>query len=302
MFRLYMRRTGAGANDVESARILPFNYTGRTVVGRATFELHRASLLKGNVWSKGNGYVGRYGAEKAHEMATLTVNKTYVMTESRKVYAGTAVQDTFIIFYDGLKQRWAKEDQEYLHTKWHMNDRQLRAFGDTNVGTRYECGVIGDSPELCWGLDAYGFSDLERCISYHVALSSFIKDFNDPRCFKLGTPADVFKTISRCWEFEPASTRIVQDIQDFERVLGLIVDAGGIIVEGEGLRHGRREKRHGSRSASVKIRRKCCRCIPTWLIFCLTSLSCHNKRSYLKQELWCCNKTVSMLCVGSSRR
>ena len=49
--------------------------------------------------------------------------------------------------------------------------------------------------------------------------------------------------MSRAWEVEPTSARIVEDIKALPRVLQKIVDARGCIVKDEFLRRGRREVR-----------------------------------------------------------
>ena len=66
---------------------------------------------------------------------------------------------------------------------------------------------------------------------------------NDPRKFQLGTPAEVWRTMYRCWEMEPTSERIVQDILDLPRVLEKNVEANDCVVHGEALRNGHRARR-----------------------------------------------------------
>jgi hypothetical protein len=107
--------------------------------------------------------------------------------------------------------------------------------------------VVGDSPELCRSLDAYGFSDLEAAITYNVSMSTFLPKA-DPRRLSMHTPAALFETMKLCWDFcEPTSERIVQDIEGFDRALEMIIEAKGTIVKAEGLRHGRRAARHNGK-------------------------------------------------------
>ncbi len=47
----------------------------------------------------------------------------------------------------------------------------------------------------------------------------------------------------RCWNVEPTSERIVQDILDWPRVLQKIVEAKGCVVHGEAIRSGHRALR-----------------------------------------------------------
>ena len=102
--------------------------------------------------------------------------------------------------------------------------------------------VVGDSPELARGLDSFGFADLELSMAFHQALTT---DWpaHDPKKFQFGTPNHVWSAMTRCWEVEPTSQRIVQDILDLPRVLKKIVDAKGTVVHGEALRNGHRARR-----------------------------------------------------------
>ncbi len=123
-----------------------------------------------------------------------------------------------MIFHDGLKAWWEKEAQQYLHQQHGFRDRQLRPFGNTNSGTIYKDCVVGNSPELCRGLDSHGFSDLENSIKLHVHLTRKYAN-NDPTKFDLSTPASTWSAMTRCWEVAPTSARIVQDVSKFEEVL-----------------------------------------------------------------------------------
>jgi hypothetical protein len=101
-----------------------------------------------------------------------------------------------------------------------LNIRQMRCLGNTNRGTRYQGKVVGHSPEFSRGLDCYGFSDFKRCTERHRALTSSY-ELNNPRRFNFGTPSQVWETMRRCWQLEPTSARIIKDIEDLPRVLGI---------------------------------------------------------------------------------
>ncbi len=47
----------------------------------------------------------------------------------------------------------------------------------------------------------------------------------------------------RSWTLEPTSSRIVEDVLAFQRVLRLIVEAKGCVVPDEATRHGRRARK-----------------------------------------------------------
>lgn len=189
----------------EGKKALPFNYSGRNVVGVKTYnehvqkELTRVIALKGQWGKVREGYVERYGNERAIEEARKNVNKEYcvitdimkhVINESNKMFEGTSEYETFVIFHDGLKAWWEKEAQAYLATLG-FEHRQLRCLGDTNRGTIYLNKVVGNSPELCRGLDSHGFKDLNDSIQYHTTLTSKY-DVDDIRAFRMGTPTQVW--------------------------------------------------------------------------------------------------------------
>ena len=133
---------------------------------------------------------------------------------------------------------WEHEAQAYIISKGFRN-RQLSCIDPTSNNNRYRNKLTGDSPEICRGLDSHGFADLVTCIKRHTSLSS-IYSIDDPRRFNMGTPSEVWSTMSRCWDIEPTSDRIIQDIQYFEAVLDKIIASKGCIVSDENLRHGRR--------------------------------------------------------------
>ena len=59
----------------------------------------------------------------------------------------------------------------------------------------------------------------------------------------MGTPTQVWSTLTRVWTVAPTSEEIVQDISAFPRVLEIIRDKMGCIVPDISLRSGRREMR-----------------------------------------------------------
>jgi len=71
---------------------------------------------------------------------------------------------------------------------------------------------------------------------------------NDLKKIAFGTPQHVWHSMTRCWEVEPSSLQIVQDILDLPRVLTKIVEMKGVVVHGEALRNGHRARRGGDGS------------------------------------------------------
>ena len=91
---------------------------------------------------------------------------THIVIESRKLYEDTHEENMLVIFHDGLSSWWEKEAQDHLEM-FGFKNRQLRCLGDTNSNTIYYHKVVGNSPELCRGLDSHGFQDLDDCTLYH---------------------------------------------------------------------------------------------------------------------------------------
>ena len=162
------------------------------------------------------------------------------MRESTKMYANTPQANTFMIIHDGLSTWWEKEAQEHMASLGFEN-RQVTNIGATNRGSAYYEGkLVGNSPEMCRGLDAYGFSDLETSIHYHVSLTRMMYNEGDARKFLTGTPKEMWSTMERCWQMEPTSERVVEDILAFPRILRSIINAKGCVVADDQLRSGRR--------------------------------------------------------------
>ena len=125
----------------------PFNYTGRTVLGKKKYEreisleLNRVIGLKG-IWSRySNGYKDKY-PDTWREEVKRVVDKNYcnicdimdhVVSESKNMYFGTDVYDTFVIYHDGLSQWWESESQAYLENVHHFKNRQVKCYGNTNI-------------------------------------------------------------------------------------------------------------------------------------------------------------------------
>ena len=70
-------------------------------------------------------------------------------------------------------------------------------LGQYKKGTRYEMKFVGDSPEICRGLDAYGYSDFKRS----TGAFAFVLDINDSKRFGFGFPKEVWDTMdgARHW-------------------------------------------------------------------------------------------------------
>ena len=68
--------------------------------------------------------------------------------------------------------------------------------------------VVSDSPELCRGLDSHGFVDKQRAVSLLTELAV--------RCQRPPAIQDGHTNeFERCWEVEPTSEHIIEDIVAF---------------------------------------------------------------------------------------
>jgi hypothetical protein len=251
-----------GQEKLEGVRMLPFNYTGKKMVSIKEYEEHLlqelAQKLKqgkevrksSNIWE--GGYEGRYGAEDYLEELEKEVSKKYVsaaklidhmIAETTKVYAGTDMEDEFMIYHDHLTILWTKEGREYIEGLG-FKDRFITITGSNNarVHARYHDCVVGDSPEMNRGTDSFGFFDLEVSIEFHITLTWFLET-NDAKKFQLGTPAEVWRCLERCWSLEPTSERIVEDFLSWKDTLQKIIAAKGCMVPGLALRSGHRDVR-----------------------------------------------------------
>jgi hypothetical protein len=217
----------AGDAGYEGMKAPPFCYTGKNCLGVESWEKElkreddRVKALKGGrEWgTEGQGYEFRYGAswktklEEAvgKKFVCVTVIMDYVIDSLTEMYAGTDHADDFVIFHDALSQWWEAGAQKHMEKRG-FKDRQVRCLGDVNRDNRYyKEKLVGDSPELMRGLDAFGFADLAACLRYNVAMtSSYAVD--DARRFKTGTPSEMWDSVTRAWEIAPTSERLVQDI------------------------------------------------------------------------------------------
>ena len=132
--------------------------------------------------------------------------------------------------------------------------RQCRGLGHTNEDTRYEGKLPGDTPEYM-PLDSNLFSDLEVMVRWNVAATHHLPRHH-PDKFDLTTPASAWSAVVRTWEYAPTSSRIVEDISRVFTAIEDVVAAGGIAVDFNALRHGRREEQQRRSSRRARARKE----------------------------------------------
>ncbi len=260
-FGCCLRPVSSRSASTEGHRMEPFNYTGLQVLGPEKYEekcdaeMERVKKLETHPWD----YMEKYPneADRKEELRRKMRTSTYgyidvreimdhVVEESKAAYEGTGMEDTFMIFHDGLNQWWTPKAQAHMESLG-FKDRQLRILGDANnaiVPKHYKWKLVGDSPELCRGLDAHGFADLDRATGLNCALAWALEEGDPMRAeWGLGTPALVWASMAKTWSHSPTDNRVKEDIEHFEAVLKKVVAAEGCVVRDEFLRRGRRARR-----------------------------------------------------------
>ena len=279
MFGVLMKQRG---DSLVGDRITPFNYTLQKVVGPAKYrklfwrEVERVTSLKttgtsrSKYWKdlgeglEGGPYQARFGSNWRQEVenaigkgpnAVICVTKLmqHAIDEGNRVFADTPYRYTWVIYHDALSSWWSKEAQVYMTVRG-FADRQIRGLGHTNVGTRYEGSLPGDTPSYM-PLDSNLFADLETATRWNVAATRHLARGHPDR-FDLTTPKSAWSAVSRTWEYAPTPQRIVQDIQRVFHAIDMVVDARGKSVDFDKLRHGRRLVEHQRASRVSRRSRK----------------------------------------------
>ena len=88
--------------------------------------------------------------------------------------------------------------------------RQIKSLGSTNVGNRYQGGLVGDSPELM-PLDNNLFSDFSKALLDNVIATRHLPKGHACKC-SIATPKEAYSTMQKTWEHHPTAERIAEDI------------------------------------------------------------------------------------------
>ena len=212
-------------------------------------------------FNEGGPYEARFGSNWRQEVentigkgpnAVICVTKLmqHAIDEGNRMFADTPYRYTWVIYHDVLSAWWSKEAQVYMTVRG-FADRQIRGLGHTNVGTRYEGSLPGDTPSYM-PLDSNLFADLETATRWNVTATRHLARGHPDR-FDLTTPKSAWSAVSRTWEYAPTPQRIVQDIQRVFHAIDMVVDERDKSVDFDKLRHGRRLVEH-QRSSRVSRR------------------------------------------------
>jgi hypothetical protein len=235
--------------------LIQAEYADKIVIGDQSTKSGKISIWKG-------GYQQRYGDAAEEECMKVISRKyccvtnliDYMVSEAKKLYAGTDMGERFMIYHDHLKVMWEKNAIAYMREKDYFKYFiKISGVYNDRVSNIYKNCLVGNRPEMARALDSYGFADLMVSIRFHVALT-FRLDRENPMKFQLGTPREAFKCMKRCWEVEPTLERVVQDIESWEYAVNKIIEARGTIVHGLALRHGHRWARANGKGESTSRR------------------------------------------------
>lgn len=242
-----------------------FDYTGKNIVtlktwnGLMSIEFaqkvnegeKKTPTGRESVWK--GGYLKRYGMDEGTKLCSEFVGRKnvkvidlidYIWDTAVAHFDGTVYQDCFSIYHDHLVLMWSKEGIDHMKNIG-MWDHIIKVSKPNNnaIHARYRNSVPGDSPEMCKGLDCYGFAHSAAAELFHIILTWNLAD-NDPKKFRVNTPKNVSSTMRRIWEsVAPTSEQLVKDLTDWRRTAMIIVQNKGCVVRGEAFRHGHRALR-----------------------------------------------------------
>ena len=97
------------------------------------------------------------------------------------------------------------------------------------MNTRYRWKLVGDSPELCRGLDSHGFADLNAAVTLNCSLATYYPKGHAMReKWNLGNVDALWNCMAETWmKCAPTSDRIAEDIMKIVPVLDKIIEAKG---------------------------------------------------------------------------
>ena len=216
-----------GVFEGQAFRMPLFRYTGRKMIGVTAFEKKvQIELVRPSAaWRK------RLHPDLWEQKAREVVNRTFcsagdlireIFKWGESKFKGTRYEHTWRVYHDHLKVMWEAGGIALMKSIG-LYDHMLKIEGRPDLKL-YNNKLVGNSPELCRGLDAHGFADLESSIAFHCATTSTYP-VGDIRRFNIGNLTETDSTVLRCWEMEPTPARIKQDIEGLPHVLDLIMAA-----------------------------------------------------------------------------
>lgn len=194
------------------------------------------------------------GCARMHATMSVVELFDHARAEGDRLFAGTAYEDTYVLAHDALSTWHSAEAKAYMKSKGFGPNRLLtcrqeflevfsKKDADTSVDDfgRYKGRLTGNGPEMS-PLDNSCFSDLQRGITLHVALSASMDGIEGGHKdkFRNDSIPHLQRTIERVWTCNPSDDRIVQDISRWAETLKRIIEAKGVAVEDNNRRHGHR--------------------------------------------------------------
>ena len=130
-----------------------------------------------------------------------------MITESKKLYAGTDMEGRFLVFHGALAHWSGGEAQLYIRTRY-------------------------PGFENARGLDSCGFTDLKYAMSFNCALTWPYPYGDVHRIFGQGTPKGMWHLMEQTWTAMgvPANARIMEGISGWGLVCDRAIEAKGTIA------------------------------------------------------------------------
>jgi len=179
----------------------------------------------------------------------------HIWTVSSEFYTGTDREATWMTYHDHLSTMWEKGAIEYMK-EIGLWDRLIKITGSNNalVCARYQDSLAGNSPENARGTDSHQFAKLMQIAHGNAALTTNYPEEDDKK-FSLSKPKRCQSAMERAWSLIPGED-FVRDIYDWPRICDVIIAANGTIVQGEGLRSGKRAVRLDGTTHKAKTTRR----------------------------------------------
>ena len=176
----------------------------------------------------------------------VTTMILHMTKETANCYRGTPFENDWYIYHDALSLMTAREtvnwmQQEDLLKRWIL---PLNGLNDEASLKLYAKRPPGDSPYFMpW--DNSLNQDLHLAVDYHAVMTSDL-DEGELKKFSLSTPSRGSSAYRRILHpltgGIPSSARICRDVDKVFESMKVVLDNGGIKVDGLGNRKGRRHK------------------------------------------------------------
>jgi hypothetical protein len=169
----------------------------------------------------------------------------HMKDEVERVLKGTPYEGKEFFFHDALSLTTCTNMKKYMLDN-DLPKYWLLPLEGLQGDIRYKNSIPGDSPEMM-PLDETLNQDIHISALYHVAMTSHLEN-DDPINFSFATPKQITRAYLRLVHPDtgdaPSSKQIIEDCEKWMRILEIIREEGGNIVEEFG-RNGHRHPSQG---------------------------------------------------------